>query len=775
MEVTKQKREELFNDINEMENTFLDDNKYSQLENWQKRNLMQNYLKQTAHADPTYYEAYGSDKAQMDITDLGRLGSTQFRNNIYTRMIDEGAAGPQVLDMLNSNYVQKQAYAGFKYFGKDKKPTPEDEKEWQEKLKTAGTDKYKFTVDLTGKRLERDQLQQKYIDKETDDINAEAKKYKEDLTREGAGRLEEVNKAKQELENYKQEMAKRRADREKDMLAEGITQEAIDAANKKYIVEYSEYMKNFSTFTEEKLNQFKARNQDLDERVECIHNPPVTNLLFGDVIYSSKGTLKSDSAEKIEIVTNKLSYAALDKPEKTEEEPVKEDVKAEEPVKEEVKEEAPENKTIEQQRDKNYRIVLEDMAKKFGVELSAQQQEAIKKVEEKEQKLIEITKPTIKAKSIVREEPKKADDESLGINIDDSEIAREKTIKEIQNDKASISIGVLLNSTNAVLKNANDAKKGVWFGSGRYNKATSSLGKLAIALSTLQDVENNVYATPDAKSKALKAVKQETEKLKERIELYKQRKIKDGNLTADGKHTDKLLTHDKTLKRVNAMEWADDLAKEIDSFVAVRDKELNSVSRDLLNKAKHTEYATPTLGTDEYERKVGLSDNFKFNRHIGNEANKARREVVEKIDDGVNLSSPKNIKIKRRAVAKIMINEVMCNEMFREKKYNLISDIMHLLPEMKDVKTPKYNKTVETMYYDPAFRATVDRMTDNELLAFMAEPTQLTNKYMNDPTRHKKHSEIENIKKNESELAKQNTAGKTIAKTTKVVNKTIGK
>ena len=478
------------------------------------------------------------------------------------------------------------------------------------------------------------------------------------------------------------------------------------------------------------------------------------------------------------VTSDKSRSWTLDKPEKTEEEPVKEDIKAEEPVKEEVKEEAPENETIEQQRDRNYRIVLEDMAKKFGVELSAQQQEAIKKVEEKEQKLIEITKPTIKAKSIVREEPKKAEpkanDESLGIK-DDDDAVRQQTVKEIQNDKAAISVGVLLNSTKSVLKNANNAKKGVWFGSGRYNKATSSLGKLAIALSTLQDVENNVYATPDAKSKALKAVKQETEKLKERIELYKQRKIKDGNLTADGNHTDKLLTHDKTLKRVNAMEWADDLAKEIDSFVTARDIELNSVSRDLLSKAKHTEYATPTLGTDEYERKVGVSDTFKFNSHIGNEANKARREVVEKIDDGVNLSSPKNIKIKRRAVAKIMINEVMCNEMCREKKYNLISDIMHLLPEMKDVKTPKYNKTVETMYYDPAFRATVDRMTDNELLAFMAEPTQLTNKYMNDPTRHKKHSEIENIKKNESELAKQNTAGKTVAKTTKVVNKTIGK
>ena len=29
-----------------------------------------------------------------------------------------------------------------------------------------------------------------------------------------------------------------------------------------------------------------------------------------------------------------------------------------------------------------------------------------------------------------------------------------------------------------------------------------------------------------------------------------------------GKHTDKLLAHDKTLKRVNAMEWADELAKQ---------------------------------------------------------------------------------------------------------------------------------------------------------------------------------------------------------------------
>lgn len=29
-----------------------------------------------------------------------------------------------------------------------------------------------------------------------------------------------------------------------------------------------------------------------------------------------------------------------------------------------------------------------------------------------------------------------------------------------------------------------------------------------------------------------------------------------------GKRTDKLLAHDKTFKRVNAMEWADELAKE---------------------------------------------------------------------------------------------------------------------------------------------------------------------------------------------------------------------
>lgn len=783
MERRKTEREELFSKINDMEQTFLDESKFSKLEDWQKRNLMQDYLKETAHANPTYYEASSAEQAKMDITDLSYIRSAQFRRDIYNEMIDSGATGAQMLDMLNSKYVQKQAYAGFTYFGSDKKITDEDKKEWQNKLSTAGTNKYKFTVDIAGKRIERDQWQNKYIEKETDDINAEAEKYKEKMTKEG-GRAQKVVEAKEQLENYKHEMALRRANREKDMLAEGITEQEIEAANKKYITEYSEYMKNFSTFTEAKLNQFVARNNDLDERVECIHRPPVTNLIFGDVIYSSKGTLKLDSAEREEVKEEVKAEEPAPEEEniKIEKPTVKAQtiIKEEEPVKEEAKEEAaPEEETIEQKRDKNYRIVLQDMAKKFGIELSEQEKEAIKKVEEKEQKLIEIVKPTVKASSIIREAPKKAepkaDDESLGINIDDSEIAREKTIKEIQNDKASISIGVLLNSTNAVLKNANDAKKGVWFGSGKYNKAASSLGKLAIALSTLKAVEENEYATPDAKTKALKAVKKETEKLKERIELYKQRKINDGNLSKDGKHTDKLLAHDKTLKRVNAMEWADELAKEIDGFVAARDKELNSVDKELLQKAKNTKYATPTLGTDEYERKVGLSDAVKLNKHLGEEANKVRREVVDKIRNGANLSTPENIKLKRRAVAKIMINEVMCNEQFRGNNNNLISDIMHLLPEMNDVKVPRFNKTVETMYYDPAFRATVDRMTDNELLAFMAEPTQLTKKYMNDPKRHKKHSEIENIKKNEAELAKQTAAKKNVTKTPKVVTNTFGK
>ena len=314
---------------------------------------------------------------------------------------------------------------------------------------------------------------------------------------------------------------------------------------------------------------------------------------------------------------------------------------------------------------------------------------------------------------------------------------------QAENEKAGVSSGILANAASAYAAQARRANKGVWFGSGKYDDACSTLGKLSTALQTLAEVEHKEGVSASVKAKALEDVRKLNDEYKQRAALYEQRKIKDGNLNPDGSLTNKILNSPKPYKRVNAIRAGKELSVEIDEYINRRTVELNNAKRDKTQLVRSGEFyykkATVGMGgtftgyaeTDEH----GMRTQKVFDK-VYKDANQARCTLT----DSLRSNQPIDIKVKRSAIAKIMINEMLVNENFRNGKelFPTVGSTLEYMPELgMEATNRRYENQIGLMVTDPAFRNMVDKMDDDRMLDFIADPSKLTDAYAKTPGRAK--------------------------------------
>ena len=356
-------------------------------------------------------------------------------------------------------------------------------------------------------------------------------------------------------------------------------------------------------------------------------------------------------------------------------------------------------------------------------------------------------------------------------NIIEKKVIGAKNVSELINRKSDDA--TLADKAVGIASDARLACKGVWFGSGKYSDALSAMDKLSAAMQAYTALDTDPNATLKEKKEALEKVTELNKQLKEKSELYFERKRGQGLLTNSGVMPENLSK--KTAKRINAVKDAVELSSDIDKLISTRTKEYDRLNRSRDEIMNHKYPRTNVFETGNMTERDYLWDAYM-------EANKARSTIRSAVISGKTMDMTK----KKACIAKIMVNEVMTNMKYREESLGFgIGALTNYLPEAAmDPKTIFYNKQIEMMIHDKVFINMVSKLNEDQLVEFVVNPSDLTRKYVTSPDKAKSlisvKEEIENAKasvskKKTKDKTKDKSKDKTKSKTTdKTTSKTTG-
>ena len=791
------------NTLNEMESNFSEKGSFDSMSEKEKLKFMSEYMLLLGKSTPRYEKMSNSEQEYAD-SRLSEKIKNASNQRSFKNILEKANTGSDVLALLNTTYIQKSCFGRITMDGFNDDVETEQEKYLDQFLFLEwGGDIGGAEIGIAHEK-ERADMRMKLIEDETKAIAAKQEKYKKELDK-----LEidnnAYNDAWNEFSGLKNDIAQNRYDREKLMIREGVSENEISSAEKQYTAgkeksfrlpqNREKYIKNTAEINslredfkqEDFLNNLDALNinAELENNMNNLNINEVENAKKSepepfDIRPKTVDEQFEYDIEPLNINAEQEKIAPQKKNKKHTEAapldkmpaPPKEEKKVEAPKAEEKVEEPEKTFTFKQSLETLRNFKFKQTLAKFHKDDPQEEKKVEAPKEEPKNEQQEKTQDELENINI-NEEIEKAEEERISNRLDDDDFINKRQTGKVRQsvyNKAKepapvdvmpeapesvipkVPTEVLTSEIAAIAQKAHDAQRGVWLGSGKYDNASATLDKLSAAMQTLHSFDNSDNASLHTKSETLKTIIELNKELKERTQLYFDRKKGQHLLTDDGKMPDGI--KEKTAKRIRTMQEAMELNAKIEQFIQAKTSEYNAIS-EKRNEKMSVRYPVASFA------EPGHIDNDRgYYSMISDKANQAKNTLKNAITGG----KPIDLNTKLSCVAKIMVNETLTNAVFRDD-----NDIAHLgqmteyLPEAgKDPNPTFYSNQLSMMKHDKVFIAKVANLSDDQLIDFLGSPYKLTNSYVNDP---KKATSLESTIKAEDSMKKQNKKSKTADKT----------